>query len=313
MVGVFKLTVFHYDIGAVPGLATEGHAGICFAKSTAVDDHIGNRSVAGNSVDISAFAAFETYTVVIDVHVALADQDVVADIHVNRIGAGAFWITVGRSKDGHAEIFHTFAVVKVVGPETGVDHAHTAYGHIFGVGNIDHTRTKSLQVGTLFVDLAAKPEFIIETMAVAVDSAFATDGKAIAVVGIDKSSKIIESLAFETGLDDLIVGYSIAALQFAAFEKMQMGRRLEKERATEESAFRDHNHTSTILSCEINDSLNTFGLDDGAVIDHTMFGHHILLSERVERRLMRVVKPRRHRASVRKLLEFGLGRKSGSE
>ncbi len=65
-------------------------------------------------------------------------------------------------------------------------------------------------------------------MAVAVDSAFATDGKAIAVVGIDKSSKIIESLAFETGLDDLIVGYSIAALQFAAFEKMQMGRRLEK-------------------------------------------------------------------------------------
>ena len=43
-----------------------------------------------DSVDISAFAAFETYTVVIDVHVALADQDVVADIHVNRIGAGAF-------------------------------------------------------------------------------------------------------------------------------------------------------------------------------------------------------------------------------
>ena len=84
---------------------------------------------------------------------------------------------VGREGMVTPRYFHTFAVVKVVGPETGVDHAHTAYSHIFGLKYIDHTPDEEPPGWYTFVDLAAKPEFIIETMAVAVDSAFATDGK----------------------------------------------------------------------------------------------------------------------------------------
>lgn len=313
VISTVKLAVFHDHVRAVPGLAAESHSGIGLAESAAVNDNIGHRAVARYGIDISALAAFEADTIVVDVHVAFADEHIVADIEVDCIRARTLRVAVGRCEDGHAEIFDALAVVEVVGPETGVDHADTPYGHILGVGNIYHARTQRLKVGAALVDLAAEPEFIIETMAVAVDRTLAADRETITLVGVDQSCEIVESLTFETGLDNLIVGYGIATLEFATFEKVQMGRGFEKQRAGQIGTFRDDNHTSAVGSRKVDHGLNTFGLNDSAVVDDTMISHHILLSELLERRLFGFVEPFGNGTAVGELLEFRVRRKPGSQ
>ena len=111
MVCTIKFAILHYDVWAVPGLAAESDTGIGLAESASVDYHTVHRSVAGYCVNVCSFATFQAHSVIIDIHVAVAYENVIADIKVYCIGAWTFRVAVGRSEDGHIEIFYAVTFI----------------------------------------------------------------------------------------------------------------------------------------------------------------------------------------------------------
>ena len=167
----------------------------------------------------------------------------------------------------------------MIGPERRIDNAHVLHGDVLGVGDIDISRTQGLEVGTVTVELSANPEFLPVGLPVAVDSTRAGDGEAVASVGIDQGSKVVECLPLHAGLQELEVADAVAATQFAVLLDKQVCAWLEEERAADHEAPWNDHHSPTLLGTAIDDGLQPFGLHLFRVVLHPIVRNDIALTQ----------------------------------
>lgn len=84
-VDTLELYAAHDDVPVMETLRAEGDAGMYLAIVAVLYDDVVVRAVARVFVGESSLAAFEHYGIVIDTHVAAADEYVVAEVDVYRV------------------------------------------------------------------------------------------------------------------------------------------------------------------------------------------------------------------------------------
>lgn len=204
------------DVVVVDGLAAAGQAAVAEAVGAVLDDDVAVAAVVDVLVGIGAFAALQGYGIVVDGHVAALHQYIAADVDVDGIAAGSL-DGLGRGEDVEVEQLHAVATVEVGGPEGGVDEVDAADLYVVAVGDEEQARTHLFQVGAFGVILPTQPEGAPVAVSVAVEGAFAGDGEAIYLVGIDQCGKILQVLSLHAGVDEGKVADVVAALQHGTF------------------------------------------------------------------------------------------------
>ena len=236
-----------------------------------------------------------------------------AGVKVERVGAGALGVARRWGVDVAAEVAHARAAVEVVGPEAAVDEAHVLHGDVLRVGDVYQPGAQRLEVGALREHLAAQPELVVEAASVAVDGAAAGDGEAVHAVGVDERGEVVERLALQAGLHDLVVGDGVAALEARPLHEVQVGAGAEEERAGEERASRHHHHAPALGCGGVDDALYGLGLEHGGVVLHAVVGYYVLAAQGAHVHLGGVGEPCVHGRAVGPELLFllGAGRRGG--
>ena len=86
---------------------------------------------------------------------------------------------------------------------------HVLYGDATGIADIYQSGPLRILVGAVGIPQPPDPELLPIGIAVAVDGALAGDGKAVDMVGIDESGKILAGLTFETSRQHGKVGNAV--------------------------------------------------------------------------------------------------------
>lgn len=214
--GVPHLDVAEHNITVFHALAAQSEASVYPAVVAVLDEYVIDGTVFWGLVSPRALSALDGDGIIVDAHVAVFHQDVMADVDVDGITAGCLHAT-GGGEDGATQEADMVAAVDVVSPERTVLDMDILYGHIAGVADIDEAGTLCVLVGALAVPSAANPELLPVVVAIAVDGARTCDGEAVAFVGIDEGGEILAGFALDASLQHREVGDAVAALQFSTF------------------------------------------------------------------------------------------------
>ena len=206
---------------------TQGETAVHPTIMAILDDHVVVGTVVGILVGKRALTTFHGDGVVVHVHIASMNQHVMADVDVYGIRAGALH-TLCRRVDEAVEVFHSFALVEMVGPERTVHELYVLHSHILGVGYIDQPGALFVLVGACPVPLPSYPELSPIMVSIAIDSARSGDHEAIDVVHIHQGREIFASLTFYPSFLDGKVFHAVGAFQFASFLDEKVGSLLEK-------------------------------------------------------------------------------------
>ena len=131
--GAIKSTVADDDVARIVTFASESHATSSFLEEAVVNDDVAARTIGAVFVHKSAFATFDANAIVIDVYPATIDEHVLASINVYGVRARTFRVAIRRRVDIAVEVFHSFALVEMVRPETRVDHLDATDVDIVGM------------------------------------------------------------------------------------------------------------------------------------------------------------------------------------
>ena len=135
-------------------------------------------------------------------------------------------------------------------------------------------------------------------MAVAIDSSFACNGKAVNAVNVYKCAEIIKRLPLHSrGLDGEML-YSVGAFEHCSAHEMKMCALPEEQRAAEERTFRHDNDASALPCRNVDNTLNGFRLYHRTVVSHPIVGKYELLSQRIDIYFCRIGKPSVYRRTV---------------
>ena len=125
-----KLAVANDDIAGIITFAAKGNAASCFLKIAVLYDDVAAWPIGRVFIHECTLAPFDAYAVVVDIYPTTTYQHVLASIYVDGIGAWSFRIAFGRSVDIAVQIFHSLALIEVIGPETRVYHSDAAYLYV---------------------------------------------------------------------------------------------------------------------------------------------------------------------------------------
>ena len=256
------------------------------------------RSVIRILVSPDTLTTFQHDGIIIDRHITSVNEDIITIINIYSIAARSFH-PCSRSINVYVEVFYTLAAIDMIRPEATVNGTYAADSNILAIRDIEQTRTHSLEVCAVFVDLTTDPELTPETQSIAIDGSFAGYGKAIKTVGIDKSRKIIQGLTFHTCLSYFIILYIISSLDSSAFRDIKMSSLFEKQTTCKECSLGYDNNSSSVICDPIDDILNGSRLNDCTVVLHTIFGNDILFTKCIDVHISCIAKPRRYRGPVR--------------
>ena len=218
-------------------------------------------------------------------------------IYVNGVTAGGHYRCCWR-KYVESRYLYAITLVEVRSPERRVHKSHSLKLHIVAALNKYQPRTHFIKIGTLTVIFATYPELFPVTQSVTIDGSLARESEAIAINGIYQSGKILEILPLHSGIDKFKVAYKVTALENRAFLYMQMCTRFEEERTAEECSFGDYHHTTTVGCGIVNDILNLYGLQQGAVLLHAIVGDYILLAQCIHIQALGFGKPLGHDSAI---------------
>ena len=162
-------------------------------------------------------------------------------------------------------------------PERRVDDLHILHGDILAIRDVDITRTHRLDIRTLRIILTTDPELLPVFLSITIDHTRPRDGEAVHTVSIDQCGEVVERLALHTRLHDLEITDTVRALQLSPLLYQQMGLRLEEQRATEEGATRNDDHTTTLLGTTVDHGLQLLGLHTVSPTVYTIIRHDVAL------------------------------------
>ena len=121
------------------------------------------------------------------------------------------------------------ALVQVRSPEWGILEMHSFYMDILAVGYIYKSGSEFFQICALRVDFPAKPERLPITLSVTVDSSSSFYGESVDALCVDQGGEVLYASTFKPGIDDLEIGYVIAAFQGASTPDFQTCARPEEQ------------------------------------------------------------------------------------
>ena len=248
-------------IPAMDGLGAQGKASVAEPVMAVFDQDALIYAVLGLMICPGTFAALEHDTVIIDMNVAVSDDNVGADIQINGICAGRFHGLIGRI-DATVEETDIPAAVEVISPEHGILQVKVRHGDMLTVGNIDQARALFILVGAGGVPRPPMPEGLPGTQPIAIYGTFSAHGEAVTAIRIDQGGKIEAAFTFDPRFHDRIVGYLITAKKDTVFLHIQMDTGAEKQSAGTKGAMGHIENAAAFAVNAINQCLNFSGMDE---------------------------------------------------
>ena len=105
------------------------------------------------------------------------------------------------------------ALVNMVSPEWRINQPHILHCHVLAVGNINQPWSLRILVCTLGIPLPTNPKVTPIMIAIAIDGAWAGDGKSIEAVSINQCREILASLSLYASLLDIEILYALTSTQ----------------------------------------------------------------------------------------------------
>lgn len=187
-------------------------------------------------------------------------------------------------------------------PERRIDETYSWNLYIIAIGNVHQSWTQLIHIGTFRNDGTAQPERFPIAQTVTVDGAFAGDGETIDSVSIHQCGEILQWLPLYAGIDYGEIADIIATFQYGSFFQIKMGFRFEEKRTTQVSTFRDDDYATAFGRSLVDDRLNLFCLNQGAIIYNAIICNLVLVTQCFNIYDFVLSEPVGNRSSVRKIL-----------
>lgn len=234
------------------------------AEGAVADQDVLVGAVGGVGIGVRSFASLEGDGIVVDLHIAVVDQDVGAGVEIDGVGAGGLHRFHGR-KDIQVDEPGVMAFIKVGGPEACILEAYIADEHRVAVLDEDQAWAGDLQVGALGIFLAPLPEGFPVFPAIAVDGSLSGNGETVTVVCVDHCREVVDGAPFHAGGHHGEVGDVVGTQEECPFEEVEVDARLKEEGSCAEASLRNHDHPASGCCRRVDGDLDKRGIEGGAV------------------------------------------------
>ena len=214
--GIADFAAAENDVAVVYRLAAACQTAVAKAVCAVFYDNVGVAAVIRVLIRPRAFAAFQCHGIVVDGHITVFHQYIAADVNIDRIAARCFH-RGGRSENMEIQQLYVIAAVDMRSPERRVHKAYSGDLYIVTVGDVNQAGAQLVHIGTFRDNLPAQPERFPVPVPVAVDCAFAGNGKSVNLVGIYQCGEVFQALSFYAGVDNGEVADVVTSFQHCTF------------------------------------------------------------------------------------------------